>query len=30
MKDFERVSGVCVLNESLFDGVEARESDLYA
>ena len=37
MKDFERVSGVCVcvidlegMNESLFDDVEARESDLYA
>ena len=37
MKDFERASGVCVcvvglekMNESLFDDVEARGSDLYA
>jgi len=37
VKGFERVSGVCVcvidleeMNESLFDNVEARESNLYA
>lgn len=36
MKDFERISGVCVcviglgkMNKSLFDDMEARESDLY-